>query len=81
MAVADKLIAAMRSNPAADWSIDDVARVCHRLGWRCLPPPGGGSHWKIAAPGDDTILTVPAKRPIKPVYIRRLIAMMDEVGA
>jgi hypothetical protein len=79
MTSADKLIAAMRSNPAGDWSIDDVARVCGRLGWRCLPPRGGGSHWKIAAPGHDAILTVPAKRPIKTIYIRKLIALMDEV--
>ena len=80
MASADKLISSMRQNPAGDWSIADVARVCERLGWHCLPPRGGGSHWKVAAPGLDAILTIPAKRPIKPVYIRRLIALMDEAG-
>jgi hypothetical protein len=80
MSQTDKLIVAMRRNPAGDWSIGDVQRLADHLGWTCLPPSGGGSHWKITAAGSDMILTVPAKRPIKAVYIRRLIALMDEVG-
>ena len=79
MAKLDKLIDAMRGNPAGDWSIDDIRRLCDGLGWRCLPP-SGGSHWKVVAPRSEAILTVPARRPIKPIYIRKLIALMDEVG-
>jgi hypothetical protein len=74
-----KLIEAMRNNPAGDWSMSDIQRVCDGLGWKCLPP-SGGSHWKVVAPGSMTILTVPARRPIKPIYIRKLIALVDEVG-
>jgi hypothetical protein len=70
----------MRRNPALDWSIGDIQRLAGHLGWTCLPPSGGGSQWKITTPGSDMIQTVPAKRPIKPVYIRRLIALMDESG-
>lgn len=73
MAKADKLLEQMRHNPAGDWTIKDIQRLCERLGWACLPPSGGGSHWKVAVPGSDTILTIPAKRPIKPVYIRKLM--------
>jgi len=50
------------------------------LGWRCLPPTGGGSHWKITAADEEAILTIPAKRPIKPVYVRKLLAMMGRRG-
>jgi hypothetical protein len=78
MSKADKLVAAMRNNPAGNWTIGDVQRFCEALGWRCLPPTGG-SHWKVVAPGSDAILTVPARRPIKPIYIRKLIALFDEV--
>ncbi|MBU6268012.1 MAG: type II toxin-antitoxin system HicA family toxin [Sphingomonadales bacterium] len=78
MSRADKLLASMRRNPAADWTIEDVRKVCEALGWQCLPPTGGGSHWKVAVPGNEAILTVPAKRPIKPIYIRKL---MDFVKA
>ena len=44
-----------------------------------LPPSGGGSHWKVAIPGNEIILTVPAKRPIKPFYVRKLVELVDEV--
>jgi hypothetical protein len=78
MSKADKLLDAMRHNPAGDWTIADIQRVCSQHGWQCLPP-SGGSHWKVTVPGSNRILTVPAKRPIKPIYIRKLIAMVDEV--
>lgn len=77
MASADKLFAAMKANPAGDWSIDDVRRLCDRMGWKCLAP-SGGSHWKIERPGMRQILTIPARRPIKPIYIRRLTALIEE---
>ena len=73
MSKADKLLDRMRRNPAGDWTIHDVQTLCKGLGWVCLPPSGGGSHWKIAIPGSEAILTIPAKRPIKPVYIRKLM--------
>ena len=73
MSKADKLLDRMRRNPAGDWTIQDVQTLCKGFGWVCLPPSGGGSHWKIAIPGGETILTIPAKRPIKPVYIRKLM--------
>lgn len=75
---ADKLLEHMRRNPAGDWTIKDIQRLCERLGWECLPPSGGGSHWKVAVPGSDTILTIPAKRSIKPVYIRKLMEFVKE---
>ena len=70
----------MGRNPAGDWTIQDIERVCNSRGWLCLPPSGGGSHWKVAAPDDDMNLTILAKRPIKAVYIRKLLAMMERRG-
>jgi hypothetical protein len=77
MVKADKLLAAMRRNPSGDWTIQNIERVRNGLGWRCLPPSGGGSHWKATASDVDAILTIPARRPIKAIYIRKLLAMMD----
>ena len=79
MTKAEKLLIRLRQNPAGDWTIRDIQRLCVRLGWQCLPPSGGGSQWKVTAPEEEAILTIPAKRPIKPVYIRRLLAMMEEI--
>jgi hypothetical protein len=80
MTKADKLLTRMRRNPAGDWTIQDIERLCGGLGWPCLPPTGGGSHWKITAVDEEAIITIPAKRPIKPVYIRKLLAMIERRG-
>ncbi|MDE2301701.1 MAG: type II toxin-antitoxin system HicA family toxin [Sphingomonadales bacterium] len=80
MSKADKLLERMRRNPAGDWTIGDVQRLCEALGWTCLPPSGGGSHWKVTAPQAVAIVTIPAKRPIKPIYIRKLIELARDMG-
>lgn len=74
-----KRLEAMRSNPRANWTISDVVALCRELDIRCEPPRGGGSHYKIAHPQIASILTVPSKRPIKPVYIRQLVTFADAV--
>jgi hypothetical protein len=76
---ADKLLARMRANPEG-WSIADVERVCRYAGLACTPPTGG-SHYKVSHPGLPEILTVPFKRPIKPIYIRTLVKMIDRVSS
>jgi hypothetical protein len=72
-----KRLDALRSNPRADWRIADIQAVCAESDLRCDPPKGGGSHYKVHHPGSATILTIPFRRPIKAVYIRKLIAMID----
>lgn len=69
----------MRLNPAANWTIADVVAVCREHGIVCEAPRSGGSHYKIGHPSQQQILTVPFKRPIKPVYIRKLVAFVDAV--
>jgi hypothetical protein len=71
----------MRRNPAGDWAIKDVEAVCRVNGIRCSPPSGGGSHYKVSHPSQREILTVPFRRPIKPVYIRKLVRFIEAVGA
>ena len=69
----------MRANPADDWTIEDVAALCREHAIRCTPPSGGGSHWKVSDPTQRDILTVPNRRPVKPVYIRRLVRFLELV--
>lgn len=73
------LLERMRRNPAADWMMEDVARICERHGLRCSPPSGGGSHYKISHSRSPSILTIPRARPIKAVYIRKLLRLIEEV--
>jgi hypothetical protein len=79
MSKANKRLEAMRGNAAGDWRIADVELVCRAFGVDCTPPSGGGSHYTVSHPDMAAILTVPARRPIKPVYIRKLVSYIDEV--
>ncbi|TPQ34291.1 hypothetical protein C2U70_17395 [Bradyrhizobium guangdongense] len=67
----------MERNPSG-WRIQDVETVCAAHGAKCAPPRGGGSHYKISKPGKPEILTVPFKRPIKPIYIKKLVAFLRD---
>ena len=74
------LLDRMRRNPASDWTVGDVASVCAQHGVRCVPPSGGGSHYKVSHPSQRAILTIPRARPVKPVYIRKLVRFIEAVG-
>ena len=53
------------------WSPQLLARI--------EPPRSGGSHYKVAHPKMVEKLTIPYKRRIKPVYVRKLVAFIDAV--
>jgi hypothetical protein len=74
-----KRLDAMRNNPHGDWKISDVEALSSEYGLVCKPPSGGGSHYKIAHPDFAQILTIPSKRPIKAVYIKKLVRLVDAV--
>ena len=63
-----KRLDAMKSNPKANWKIEDVEALCREFGIARVAPSGGGSHFKVSQPSIKEILTIPARRPIKPVY-------------
>ncbi|WP_299439162.1 hypothetical protein [uncultured Rhodospira sp.] len=71
----------MKDQPSADWTIADVQAVCRAYDIEVVPPRGGGSHFKIRHPSQAHILTIPARRPIKAVYIRRLVSFIECVEA
>jgi hypothetical protein len=56
-----------------------VQRLCRAYGPKCTPPKRG-DHYKVRRVGDPRILTVPAARPIKPEYVRQLVALVDSAG-
>lgn len=61
----------MRENPRDDWRIEQIVAEAERAGV-LVRIPSGGSHYTFASPYLSKIETVPHKRPIKPVYVRRL---------
>jgi hypothetical protein len=73
------LLDRMRRNPAGDWTIHDVEVLCREYEINCSPPRGGGSHYKISHASRREILTLPFRRPVKAVYIRKLVRFIEAV--
>ena len=65
----------------AGWRIEELQAVAKEnlIEWR--RPGRGGSHVIFSAPGVREIASVPAKRPIKPVYIKQFLALIDAAGS
>jgi hypothetical protein len=66
----------MKRNPHNHWTIEDVAFLCRNLGLQYRPPPPG-SHCVISHPRIEGLLTIPAERPLKPIYVM-LLAQLAE---
>lgn len=77
MSTIGKKIEAMRSNPKGDWQIGDFETIARALGMTTRS--GRGSHVVFSHAASRMRLTVPARRPIKPVYVREFIAFIDEI--
>ena len=79
MTSTDKRLVRMRLSPHDDWRIEDLKAAADRYAIAYRQP--GGSHVTFRR-ADGRKLTVPARRPIKPVYIRLFVAFVeDEDGA
>lgn len=72
----DKLLEKMRNNPQ-DWKINDLEVIARRF--EIVIKQGKGSHVCFAHTKWVEILTVPAHRPIKPIYIKKFILLIDEL--
>ncbi len=73
MNTATKLIQAMQQNPR-DWRVEQLQTVArqHGLAYR----HDGGSHcYFIRADGQS--LSVPAHRPVKPIYVKKFLVLVQ----
>lgn len=71
-----KQLQKMRSN-YRDWRIEEIKSLADRLGVDYRQP--GTSHVTFRFK-DGSKLTIPAHKPIKPVYIKQFINIIDEGG-
>jgi hypothetical protein len=76
MNTATKLLAAMRENPQ-DWAMVKLLTVAKQHGLEVRST--GGSHHVFSHPLVKDPLSVPARRPIKAIYIKRFIALIDQI--
>ena len=73
MNTATKLLAAMRGN-SLGWKIAQLQTVAKHNGidWR----HAGGSHC-IFVRADGRTLSVPSNRPIKPIYVKKFVDLVE----
>jgi hypothetical protein len=76
MGTAEKQLEQMRKNPR-DWRIETLIAVAARNGVEVRNH--GGSHHVFSYPGVELVVTIPAHRPIKPVYVRQFVALIDQI--
>ena len=69
----EKLLEKMKNNPK-DWNIDQLKKLAVRysIEWR----QNGTSHVQFVRQ-DGITLTVPAHRPIKPIYILKFLDLIE----
>jgi hypothetical protein len=71
-----KNIEKMRNNPR-DWRIDQLEAIASHYGIGVRK--NGGSHVIFDHPDWVELLCVPAHRPIKPIYIKQFISLIDRL--
>ncbi len=76
MTKVDKLLEKMRNN-SHDWRIEELKAIADRYKMTYLQP--GTSHVTFRT-GTGEKLTVPARKPIKPIYIKKFIELIDSLG-
>jgi len=76
MNTAAKLLDAMRHNPN-DWAMAKVLTVARQHGVEVRST--GGSHHVFSHPSVKDPLSVPARRPIKALYIKRFVALINQI--
>jgi len=74
MTRADKTLAQMKAN-SLDWRNDSLKAVAGSRGIEWREP--SGSH-TVFRHSNGAKLGVPAKRPIKPIYIRKFVKLVEE---
>ena len=74
----EKLIASIKNNPK-DVAFEDIGNLLKYYGCTVKQKGCGSSHYKYSHPAVDWILVVPRDTPIKAIYAKRALQMIDEI--
>jgi len=70
----NKKLEKMRTNPR-DWRIDQLETIAEHYGIKVRK--SGGSHVVFDHSAWVELLCIPAHRPIKPIYVKKLVDLID----
>ncbi|MBY0273199.1 MAG: type II toxin-antitoxin system HicA family toxin [Alphaproteobacteria bacterium] len=77
MSKIDKKLKAMKTNPKNDWQISDLKSIAKQYSIEYRQP--GTSHVTFSS-NHGLYLTVPAHKPIKPIYIKRFVELIESLN-
>ena len=72
-----KILEKMRANPK-DWRIDEIEVIAKHFNIKVYK--SGGSHVVLKHVRWIEMLCIPAHRPIKPIYIKKLLHLLNKLG-
>jgi hypothetical protein len=70
----DKYLSKMRRNPR-NWRIEQIESIARR--YQINVRKTSGSHVILSHPDLSELLSIPAHRPIKPIYIKKFIKLIE----
>ena len=73
----EKILQKMKTNPKKDWQIANLESIAGYYGIDIRK--SGGSHVVFGHNESKIVVTVPAHKPIKPVYIKQFIILVESV--
>jgi hypothetical protein len=74
----EKLIEAMKINPK-DVSFEEINALLIHSGCTRRQPRSGSSHYFYTHPAISEPVNIPKARPIKAIYVKRALRMIDEI--
>lgn len=80
MALGFTPLAAMKRSPRDGWNLEQLKLVCRGAGIHAFVPPRG-RHVVFSHPWVEGLLTVPADRRIKPIYVQLVVELVEAVTA
>ncbi len=78
MSTFQKVLEKMRRNPRADWTMETLLSIAFRIGIEVRN--SDGSHHVFSFPGVEEDISIPFRRPVKPLYIKKFLALVDAVN-
>ena len=76
MSKKDKLLLKLRNNPT-NVKFETLRTILLSYGFSERQPRGGSSHYTYTL--DEFIITVPKKKPLKAIYVKNVLRIIDEI--